>query len=167
MDPHDEDASDDELDAEDVMDILQTMRAEWGAVVPDDWSKRFKCDARGGLWTAAHTGMAVDSIRAQCHSQAAKDWAKLYSLPLSATLSLRLYADEFCSILSQYWCHRMGHFFALRNVVPGAEPRVYSAVDTDMFVEPAEFSELATIASGALAVRIRVLRGFEPREPSP
>jgi hypothetical protein len=161
------DEGDDVLDAEAIMDILHTMRAEWGAAVPEELSMHFKCDARGGLWTAARTGMAVDSIRALCHSQAAKDWAHLYYLRETATFSLRLYQDDHCRILSQYWCHRMGHFFGLRTVALGEAPRRYTPADSAAFVEHVEFSELANNADGALAARIAVLRGLAPSVPRP
>ena len=61
---------------------------------------------RGGAWTAAHRGVAVDSLRADGRGQEAALFCRTYSLPKSCTFAFSVYSRADAAWLGRLWCHK-------------------------------------------------------------
>lgn len=109
---HDEqlenDMSEDQVagEVEDVFAIVQARRAQWAAE-HGDGVEHFKTSLRGGAWTAANMGDAVDVLRCAVATAEAKDFCRTHQLGQSGSFSLSLYGEEVCALLAEVWVSRM------------------------------------------------------------
>ena len=111
---------------EDVFDEVMERRAQWAAEHGDRIA-HFASTLRGGAWTAAHTGAAVDSLRCYAATPVSKEWCRTHGLAQSCTLSLRMYGDEVAAQLGDDGLPEVqaaGHAAGQRT---GAAPRAVAA----------------------------------------
>ena len=66
---------------------------------------------RGGLWTRAHIGVPIDSVRSYAATAEAIDWVQSCGLPKTTTLSYNKYGEQWAQQLCMYWARTLEHFF--------------------------------------------------------
>lgn len=161
--PPPEDVCEEDVDADGVLEALAAAREEFEYVEEVVNREHFACRVRGGLWTAAHRGLAYDSIRGQAVTDTGKAFLKGCGLPQSATFSINAYGEHGASVLARYWVARCHFLLGLSERSSCAPGERYDEVALASFAEPDEFRALAEDAGGALAKRVAELRGMQPR----
>lgn len=100
-----------DMDVDEVFDELKQFRANWQEreVAPH---QHFKVSIRGGAWTAAHRGVAADSVRGEAGTTESQRF-QICELSKSATFSVSKYTEHFAHRLAEAWCHRIQFWFDL------------------------------------------------------
>ena len=153
------DAAEEDVDPEAVIAALAEAREQWEVEQPKGL-EHFTWTIRGGLWTAAHTGLPYDSFRSQASTATGKDFLRKKGLHQSATFSLSLYGEPAAATLAKYWVARMAFLLSLDQASDGC--CVYNAIDLAGFQEPDDLVQLASDAQGSVLARITQLRGLKP-----
>lgn len=145
---------------EDVFQVVQGRRLLWAAE-HGEGVEHFGSSLRGGQWTAAHVGDAVDSLRCSATTARAKRVCHLHDMPLSATFSLKMYGDEVASLLGEVWIARM--VFIMGIVELGGRPEEHLPKGAlDMFEVPEAAVDLRARGMRAVNRRLDLILGLKP-----
>ena len=82
-----------------------------GAIVPTDFVVR----ARGGAWTLANVGRAVDGCRGQSARNVGKTFLATYGLPLTVTLTYASHGQEYATAIAYAWCRVCDFYIVNRS----------------------------------------------------
>ena len=120
---------------------------------------------RGGAWTMAHVGVAVDSIRGEARGVLAKQWCDTYAYPKSQTFACSKYSLEGATLFAREFCRRSTFFLRMALEGPAWLAHVYPA-DADAAYRPdPEFAEFVEGFPAESEVRKRAdaLGALRPR----
>jgi hypothetical protein len=145
----------------DVYEEVSQKRMLWAAEHGQP-EEHFGSTLRGGAWTAAHSGQAVDSVRCFAKSMEAREFCQQHRLAKTATFSLRLYSDEVCALLGRVWTDRMSFLMERVASAPDAEQRLLPA-DLEGF-RPLEalVADLRARGVGAISKRLDGILALKP-----
>ena len=120
---------------------------------------------RGGAWTAAHRGVAVDSLRAEGRRQEAALFGRTYSLPKSCAFAFSVYSRADAAWPGRLWCHKMQ--WMLNRSLERPPPYIFTGEDRMEYREPPRVGY--DLVEGPLAVlaqmRLEQIRAMWPSEP--
>ena len=156
------DEFDEIFDVEALVAELYRRRLEMEGHVPDGEAvTHFSWQLRGGAWTAAHHGVAFDSVRAFTCTTIANKMMKHYHLAMTGTFAVAKYTDELARELAKCWIDK--HAFMLEQwVSAGEDPNFDLAGTLHAFVETRHFGSI--LASGHVHAmsRLQQIRGILP-----
>jgi len=138
------------VDPDDVFGELMSRRMLWAADHPEP-EEHFGTTLRGGAWSAARSGEAVDSVRFFALSAQAKDFCERHQLARTSNFSVRMYGEEVCALLGRVWMARMSFLMDRAASSPGQR------------LQPAELEGFMPPAGEVADVRARCLSAVNNR----
>lgn len=145
-----------------IASVFEELVAKRLELADGEGAEHFAWKVRGGQWTARNKGCAFDCFAACAVSFEGKDMCKSYSLPSSASFSLKLYGERQAVAMCEYWLSKHKFWFDIWRHYDCPVGRRFEQRELDAFEEPAEFAELARLAAGAVAKRVAQLRALHP-----
>ena len=131
-------------------------RAGWA---PDDGvALDFTWTVRGGVWTQAHVGVPVGSLRGSAAHADARGFCALFGLGESATFSLARYGREAAFVLVKAWCHKVQWWY--KRYLREGEGIDLSAAAASGYEEPPDVAEVFATASQRVRDRIESMRAL-------
>ena len=158
----DDELAEDKLGDIDVFDEVQRRRDAWAAEQDEEVLEHFSSTLRGGAWTHAHTGLAVDSVRAAAISRRAKDFCLAHGLQQSGTFSLRLYGEEVCSALASLWVTRMYFLHDAQLFLSDDLTARMTAETLEAFERPSWVGDFLATSSDAVRARAEGILNLLP-----
>jgi hypothetical protein len=165
--PVDLDAPDEEsqpLDDEALaaaFDELHKAREAWGPT-EESLGDDFKVNLLGGAWSLQTKGKAVVACLASAKTARATNWCIQYGMHRSGRFEVSLYGEQAAQTFARAWAHRMQFFLDL-YLASGESQYRYTQGDKDSYLEPTEFTALASTLKGKVLARAAQLRGTFPR----
>ncbi len=145
---------------EDVFEEVQRRRLLWAADHGEE-VEHFSTHLRGGAWTAARTGEAIDSLRCAAATTQAKDFCIAHQLPQTSTFSLQLYGDEACALLGSVWVSRMS--FIMETAACFTDPaKPLAPVDLEGYIPIEAAQDLRARGVPAIAKRLDGILALRP-----
>jgi hypothetical protein len=95
-----------------VWQELDARRQEW-AIETAGLGEDFTSVLRGGPWTQANMGKAVDRCAATAKQGLPSQWCAQYGLNKIASFSFSVYGEQGAAQLSSEWCRRMQFYYDL------------------------------------------------------
>lgn len=142
--------------------VFEELAAKRLQFTDGESTEHFAWKVRGGQWTSRNKGCSFDCFAACAVSSEGKDLCKSYSLVGSASFSLKLYGEKYAVAMCEYWVAKHQFWFDIWRHYEFQEGRPFEQRELDEFQEPADFVEMARLASGALARRVAQLRALRP-----
>ena len=164
--PVDPDASDEEsqpLDDEALaaaFDELHKAREAWGPT-DENLVEDFRVNLLGGAWSVQTKGKAVVACLALAKTSRAINWCIQYGMYRSGRFEVSLYGEQAARTFAQAWAHRMQFFLNLYLGSNESNYR-YTQGDKDSYLEPTEFTALASTLKGKVLARAAQLRDTFP-----
>jgi hypothetical protein len=152
------DLDDDAMEA--MFAELDERRRLWEAEAPT-LPNDFITTLSGSVWVQRTFGVPYNSFLGTARGGKAKEWCRLYTLPLSNRFDVGLYGEPDASLLSTIWCKAMQYYFDL-YVDSNLEVYVYIESDFQGLPEPLEFTALMARASGRKLQRALTLKALAP-----
>ena len=146
----------------DVFEEVRRRRDAWDAEHGVPVEIHFSVSLRGGAWTAAHVGEAVDSVRCQAASHTAREFCRLHGMPSSGTFSLRLYGEDVCGHMAAIWVRRMSFLLELEQALGHEHGGRLTREQLEVYTRLPVAEELLSRAVPAISRRVLGLLDMRP-----
>ena len=163
VDPDVEDEEGQPLDDEALaaaFDELHKAREAWGPT-EESLVEDFKVNLLGGAWSLQTKGKAVVACLASAKTPRATNWCVQYGLYRSGRFEVSVYGEHAAQTFARAWAHRMQFFLDLYLASNERQYR-YTQGDKDSYLEPTEFTALASTLMGKVLARAAQLRDTFP-----
>ena len=143
-----------------AFDELHRARQAW---VPnaDYLGDDFKVNLLGGTWSLQTKGKSVVAWLASARTPRASNWCTQYGLYRSGRFEVSVYGEKAAQTFAKAWAHKMQFFLNLYLASNEARYR-YTPGDKDAYLEPGDFTALATTLKGKMLARVDQLRSTFP-----
>ena len=150
-----------DMDPDEVWAELGAQRAKWRG--PVEGCEHFKLNLRGGMWTAEHKGVAVDTTRSAAQSNLAVTFCDIYTQHKSASFSHAAYTEHFAWKLAEVWSHRMSFWLELWIERGMFRTERFHVSDAGLYEKPGCVTELMENGDESVVRRLQQVLATSPR----
>jgi hypothetical protein len=143
-----------------AFDELHKAREAW-APTDDSLGEDFKVNLLGGAWSMQAKGKAVVACLASARTPRATKWCVQYGMHRSGRFEVSLYGEKAAQAFAHAWAHRM-QFFLNLYLASNEDRYRYTQSDKDSYLEPTEFTAMASTLAGKMLSRASQLRATFP-----